>query len=257
MSIESNNSSGVTLALRENTHQPICKFNQSGFCKFGYTCRKMLLATWKLKQTFKVEQLEEEVNVLKSEIQTLKHNLINSENEILRKAVEELKIVVISNKQQIEALQNFVNEDKVKISADICGFETWSAGIAASIGNIETWSAGVNDNLEFHDLHIKTYCTKNNICHICCHEARSSTPPASFSNLISEFAYSGCKFFFHMALRLKDPEIFSHFYRSHFEIWNLKRITICLYNYNGKHLYMITKVSIFSFWKVGIIMSWI
>ena len=89
-----------------------------------------------MKQTFKVEQLEEEVNVLKSEIQTLKHNLINSENEILRKAVEELKIVVISNKQQIEALQNFVNEDKVKISADICGFETWSAGIAASIGNI-------------------------------------------------------------------------------------------------------------------------
>ena len=97
----------------------------------------------------------------------------------------------------------------------------------------------MNDNLEFHDLHIKTYCTKNNICHICCHEARSSTPPASFSNLISEFAYSGDKFFFHMALRLKDSEVFSHFCWGRFEILNLKKLTICLFIYNGKHPFML------------------
>ena len=63
-------------------------------------------------------------------------------------------------------------------------------------------------------------------------------PPASFSNLISEFAYSGDKLFFHMALRLKDSEVFSQFCWGRFEILDLKKLTICLYNYNGKHLFM-------------------
>ena len=57
-----------------------------------------------------------------------------------------------------------------------------------------------------------------------------------------------------MALRLKDPEVFSHFYRSHFEIWNLKKFTICLYNYNGKHIFMTKydgKSLIFSLVKSG------
>ena len=64
-----------------------------------------------------------------------------------------------------------------------------------------------------------------------------STPPASFSNLMSDLPYSEGKFFFQMALRLKDPEVFGHFCWSRFEIWNLKKLTICLYNYNGKHIF--------------------
>ena len=48
----------------------------------------------------------------------------------------------------------------MKISSDICVFETWPAGISAEIGKIETWSAGVIDNLEFLDKHIKTFFTQ-------------------------------------------------------------------------------------------------
>ena len=84
-----------------------------------------------------------------------------------------------------------------------------------------------------------------------------STPPASLSNLISEFAYSEDKFFFHIALRLKDPEVFSHFCWSHFEILNLQKLTICLYNYNGKHLFMMKydgKILLFSLVKMVTIM---
>ena len=67
------------------------------------------------------------------------------------------------------------------------------------------------------------------------HQDIPPPPPTSLIPLAQKFPYCGYKFFFHMALRLKDFEFFSHFYRSRFEIWNLKKITICLYNYNGKH----------------------
>ena len=40
MSIESRNSSDVTL-VREVNHQPVCKFYQTGFCKFGQKSNKM------------------------------------------------------------------------------------------------------------------------------------------------------------------------------------------------------------------------
>ena len=75
--------------------------------------------------------------------------------------------------------------------------------------------------------------------------------PASF--IPQEFLYCGTKFFFHMALRLKDPEVFSHFYWSHFEIWHLKKFTICLYNYYGKHTFLMkhdAKSRYISEWKI-------
>ena len=46
---EANNISDVTLAPRDNqsksSHQPICKYNQSGFTKFGERCNKMQINT--------------------------------------------------------------------------------------------------------------------------------------------------------------------------------------------------------------------
>ena len=42
-----------------------------------------------------------------------------------------------------------------------------------------------------------------------------------------------------MALRLKDPEVLSQFCWSHFEILNFKKLTICLSNYHGKHIFMV------------------
>ena len=41
-----------------------------------------------------------------------------------------------------------------------------------------------------------------------------------------------------MALRLKDPEVFSHFCWSRFKILDLKKLTICLFIYIGKHIFM-------------------
>ena len=66
----------------------------------------------------------------------------------------------------------------------------------------------------------------------------TAATPASLIPLHHEFPYCGTTFFCYMALRLKDPEVFSQFYRSHFEIRHLEKITICLYNYNGKHIFM-------------------
>ena len=63
-------------------------------------------------------------------------------------------------------------------------------------------------------------------------------PPASLIPLAQEFLFCKTKIFFHMALRLKGPEVFNHFYHSHFEIWHLKQFIICPYIYNGKHLFM-------------------
>ena len=120
MSIESNHSSDVTLAMRENTHQPICKFNATGFCKFADSCRKVHVKTickntkskciiqgcklfaftgkcrfvkhcafdhMKSDTHLKVEELEVKVNILQSEVQLLKSNLLSSENDLLRKAL--------------------------------------------------------------------------------------------------------------------------------------------------------------------------
>ena len=88
-------------------------------------------------------------------------------------------------------------------------------------------------------------------------EGACTAPPASLIPLAQEFPYCGSKIFFHMALRLKDPEVFSHFYRSHFEIWYLIKFIICLYNYNGKHLNMMKYNGKSSLWKVGMMIRWI
>ena len=63
----------------------------------------------KSDRQLKFEKLETEVNILRS---VLKTNLLNNDNELLQRAVEELRIVVQSNTQQYEALPNFGKEDK-------------------------------------------------------------------------------------------------------------------------------------------------
>ena len=47
-------------------------------------------------------------------------------------------------------------------------------------------------------------------------------PLASLIPLTQEFPYRSLNFFFHMAMGLNDPEVFSHIYWSRFEIYNLK-----------------------------------
>lgn len=49
----------------------------------------------------KVEELETKRNFLKAEVQTLKNNKPNHEYELLRRALEEPKAVVFSNKLHI------------------------------------------------------------------------------------------------------------------------------------------------------------
>ena len=162
--------SDVTLASNDSgskSSQPICKFNQRGFCKFGQKCRKMHIDTicknvncslniclnrhpkpckyyllngscrFKEKCGFthvksdvylKVEKLENEIKQLNIETDLLKAKLLENENKLLKKEVEELKIIVLENKNKLEDMNTCNNA----IKCDICEYEASSATVLRS-----------------------------------------------------------------------------------------------------------------------------
>ena len=163
------NSSDVTLVVNDGSLKPdqsVCKFNQTGFCKFGQTCCKMhvnemcntpncdkhmcfnrhpkmckyfsqnghckrgqICAYSHIKSDtyVKVEETEKEVNLLKSDIELLKANILKSENHLLRDAVQNLKEIVTSNSNHIEGLKEEIRNmnnkfiANLKYSCDKCG----------------------------------------------------------------------------------------------------------------------------------------
>ena len=127
-----------------------------------------------MKEESDIRDLVSQLNLPRVTTSILVNHIV-SKHPITSEPLVVLKSGLATLQRSIKLLEDFVKEDRVKISSDTRGFETWPAGIAASIGNIETWSAGVIDNIEFHDQQIKNFCKKNNICHICCHEASSSS----------------------------------------------------------------------------------
>ena len=174
MSPQSNNSLDVTLARKDchiGTSQPVCKFNQTGFCKFGENCTNMhvnklcntlncnkhicnnrhpkqckyflvsgkcrfnndcAFAHKKSGTNIKVEELEMEVIQLKLEVESLKSNVLRGENELLRKSLEELKVIVVSNSQIIESLQNKSKVCEDQFKCEICGYKASSTTILKS-----------------------------------------------------------------------------------------------------------------------------
>ena len=165
MSGQSKNSSDVTLAqkcLQVDSNQPVCRFNQTGVCKFRDNCGKMHVNTLcsnikynktgcnnrhpkqcrnffvngkcifnnecsfahnKSETNIKLEDLKMEVNQLKSEVELLRCKLLESENKLLRKSVENLKTIVLSN---TESIKSFQEQLKVENKCDICGYKASS-----------------------------------------------------------------------------------------------------------------------------------
>ena len=155
------NSSDVTLVVNDASLKPdqsVCKFNQTGFCKFGQTCCKMhvnkLCSTpncdkhmcinrhpnlcryfsqnghckrgqkcayshTKSETFVKVEETEKKITLLKSEIESLKANILKSENHLLRAAVEDLRKTVTSNCKHIEDLKEEILNMQQKFSANL------------------------------------------------------------------------------------------------------------------------------------------
>ena len=142
MPTESGNSFGVTLVQKDSL-QPVCIFNQTEFCKFGQKCNKMqndeicnqinckralctsrhpkrckyfsLSGICKFGQDcafvhkkseiiLQIEETENKVQELQSEIELMRSNLVQSENKLLKIAIEELRNAVSSNTRLIERL---------------------------------------------------------------------------------------------------------------------------------------------------------
>ena len=75
-----------------NRHPKLCRYlSQNGHCKRGQKCA---YSHMKSDTYVKVEEAENEVNILRSEIKSLKANIMKTENHLLRAAVQDLKEIV-------------------------------------------------------------------------------------------------------------------------------------------------------------------
>ena len=176
-------------------YQSICKFNKNGFCKFGEKCTKMHVNTLcntincnknacrdrhpksckyfsqngycrfgkdcafnhknSIAQT-KVVEMEIEVNNLKTEVEFLKNKITESENEIFKREIEDLKVVVFRNYEYIVALQNHIRKNEDQFVCDICGYEASSKTVLKSHAtrNHKKEMLREADNEETKDLNI-------------------------------------------------------------------------------------------------------
>ena len=156
----------VTLASEDSTLmnniQPVCKFNQIGFCKFGSSCHKMYVNTLCPNQNCskkkcsdrhprtckyfslngskcafehrigenikKIEEAESELQKLRLEVEIQKENLLKGEINNLKKEIQELKENASSNSKHIQSLYDIINKTTNKSSESTESLSNKSVG---------------------------------------------------------------------------------------------------------------------------------
>ena len=188
MSNESTNFSDVTLVLRESNLQPICKFNQTGFCMFGDKCRKMHVNTIcqnpkndcrkngclnrhpKACKNFKVtgkcrfgrdcafhhkkSDTTKKVEELETEV-----NILKAEVQILQNNLLKFKIYIL--KRDLEELKSVVLSNTQHIEALQNAVKEIKVKISSDKSGFEAWSAGVI--VKIREIDIKTRSDISNI----------------------------------------------------------------------------------------------
>ena len=100
-----------------NRHPKLCRyFSQNGHCKRGQKCA---YSHTKSDTFVKVEETEKKITLLKSEIESLKANILKRENHLLRAAVEDLRKTVTSNCKNIADLKEEIMNMQQKFSANL------------------------------------------------------------------------------------------------------------------------------------------
>ena len=111
-------------------HPKPCRFFlENGQCKRGTSCAYSHV---KSETVVKLEETQDEVNSLKSEIEMLKTNILKCENELLKAAIEDLHKIVVSNTKHIDALNEQVANMQRMYNCEECG------KIFKSISTLET-----------------------------------------------------------------------------------------------------------------------